>query len=117
MSHQHGDYILNMKGGTGGVGGSGGNWGGNGGVGEGPKLYLDADIMHIVIHHGNREEQIDITRRAFLDWLSPLNFFPRQQEILQARVEGTGEWLLEHPLFTQWESGSVRTLWCYGIRV
>jgi hypothetical protein len=80
-------------------------------------VYLDADIMHIVIHHGNREEEIDITHRAFLDWLSPLNFFPRQQEISQMRQPGTGEWLLENPHFKEWNSGSIRTLWCHGIRM
>ncbi|KAJ7030073.1 hypothetical protein C8F04DRAFT_961990 [Mycena alexandri] len=71
--------------------------------------------MHIVIHRGGREEGIDITRRDFLDWLSPLNFFPRQQDISEVRVKGTGEWLLEHPIFQQWESESGRTLWCRGI--
>jgi hypothetical protein len=80
-------------------------------------VYLDADIMHIVIHRGNREEGIDITRRAFLDWLSPLNFFPRQQEILQMQQPGTGEWLLENSHFKKWKSGSIRTLWCHGIRM
>jgi hypothetical protein len=95
----------------------GGQQGGNGGVGEGPKLYLDADIMHIVIHRGDREEGIDITRRDFLDWLSPLNFFPRQQDISQVRAKGTGEWLLADPVFKKWESGSGSTLWCHGIRM
>ncbi|KAJ7887446.1 hypothetical protein B0H13DRAFT_1550065, partial [Mycena leptocephala] len=31
------------------------------------------------------------------------------------RAKGTGGWLLEHPVFKQWESGSGRTLWCRGI--
>ncbi|KAJ7019592.1 ankyrin repeat domain-containing protein [Mycena alexandri] len=116
MTHPHGDsYIVNLKGGEGGAGGSGGKWGGNGGVGEAPKLYLDADIMHIVIQRGGREEGIDITRRAFLDWLSPLNFFLRQADISRVRTKGTGEWLLKHPLFLQWESSSESTLWCHGI--
>ncbi|KAJ7024880.1 ankyrin repeat-containing domain protein [Mycena alexandri] len=116
MTHPHGDsYIVNLKGGEGGAGGSGGKWGGNGGVGEAPKLYLDADIMHIVIQRSGREEGIDITRRAFLDWLSPLNFFLRQADISRVRTKGTGEWLLKHPLFLQWESSSESTLWCNGI--
>jgi hypothetical protein len=95
----------------------GGQQGGNGGVGEGPRLYLDADIMHIVIHRGGREEGIYITRRDFLDWLSPINFFLRQAEISQIREKGTGGWLLAHPIFKKWESGSGSTLWCHGIRM
>ncbi|KAJ7318040.1 hypothetical protein DFH08DRAFT_942666, partial [Mycena albidolilacea] len=118
MPHQHNEsYIVNMKGGEGGAGGVGGQQGGNGGVGEGPKLYLDADIIHIVIHRGGREEGIDITRREFLDWLSPLNFFPRQQDISRVREKGTGGWLLADPVFKKWESGSGSTLWCHGIRI
>jgi hypothetical protein len=91
--------------------------GGKGGVGEGPKVYFDADIMHIMIHRGDKEEKIDITRRAFLDWLSPINFFLRQADVSQLRAKGTGGWLLEHLLFKTWENGSGSTLWCRGIRM
>jgi hypothetical protein len=114
---RHQILYLFYLGGEGGAGGVGGQQGGNGGVGEGPKLYLDADIMHIVIHRGGREEKIDITRRDFLDWLSPINFFLRQAEISQMREKGTGGWLLAHPLFVKWESGLGCTLWCRGIRM
>ncbi|KAJ7330372.1 hypothetical protein DFH08DRAFT_639455, partial [Mycena albidolilacea] len=54
-------------------------------------------------------------RLAFLDWFSPINFFLRHADISQVRAKGTGEWLLKHPLFIQWESGSKSTLWCHGI--
>jgi hypothetical protein len=64
-------------------------------------------------HYGNKEEE----HKKIIDWLSPINFFLRQADISQVRVKGTGEWLLKHPLFTQWESGSGSTLWCHGIRV
>ncbi|KAJ7444764.1 hypothetical protein B0H11DRAFT_1619499, partial [Mycena galericulata] len=50
-----------------------------------------------------------------LNWLSPINFFLRQADISQMRVKGTGGWLLEDPLFKQWQSGSGSTLWCHGI--
>jgi hypothetical protein len=73
--------------------------------------------MHIVIHRGGREEGIDITRQDFLDWLSPINFFLQQADISQMREKGTGGWLLTDPLFKKWESGSGRTLWCFGIRM
>ncbi|KAJ7303833.1 ankyrin repeat-containing domain protein, partial [Mycena albidolilacea] len=55
-------------------------------------------------------------RLDFLDWLSPINFFPRQEDIFRVRQKGTGEWLLVHPHFQEWKSGSRRTLWCRGIR-
>jgi hypothetical protein len=78
---------------------------------------LDAEIIHIVIHQDDKKKEIDITRQDFLNWLSPLNFFPRQQDILQMWQPGTGTWLLENPCFEEWKSGSGRTLWCCGIRV
>jgi hypothetical protein len=71
-----------------------------------------------MIDQGTEKEQIkNILRRDFLNWLSPINFFLRQADILQLRAKGTGGWLLEHPLFTQWESSYGRTLWCCGIRM
>jgi hypothetical protein len=71
-----------------------------------------------VINQGTEKEEIkNILRRDFLNWLSPINFFLRQADILQLQAKGTGGWLLEHPVFEQWESGSGRTLWCHGIRM
>ncbi|KAJ7659519.1 hypothetical protein B0H17DRAFT_1212850 [Mycena rosella] len=63
----------------------------------------------------------DVARQVFderdklIEWLSPLNFFPRQAEILSSRQPGTGEWLLEDDRFEAWKSGLGGALWCYGI--
>ncbi|KAJ6532728.1 ankyrin repeat-containing domain protein [Mycena vulgaris] len=54
-------------------------------------------------------------RDKVIEWFSPLNFFRRQAEVLGNRQAGTGEWLLETNIFKQWESGTFKTLWCYGI--
>ncbi|KAF2186397.1 hypothetical protein K469DRAFT_526817, partial [Zopfia rhizophila CBS 207.26] len=54
-------------------------------------------------------------RRALTEWLSPLNFFVKQADVLGLRVEGTGQWLLESEQFKSWVSGSKKTLWCSGI--
>jgi hypothetical protein len=67
--------------------------------------------MHV--HYHGKAENRDI----IINWLSPINFFLQQAEISGARAEGTGNWLLEHPLFKKWESGSGGTLWCCGIRM
>ncbi|KAJ7339863.1 hypothetical protein DFH08DRAFT_1013374, partial [Mycena albidolilacea] len=61
------------------------------------------------------QEGKDIPRQDFLNWFSPINFFPRQADILRVRQEGTGEWLLADPKFQEWKIGSGKTLWCYGI--
>ncbi|KAJ7159603.1 ankyrin repeat-containing domain protein [Mycena filopes] len=54
-------------------------------------------------------------RSRLIEWLSPINFFLRHADVSQTRQAGTGQWLLAHPDFQEWESGSVGTLWCYGI--
>ncbi|KAJ7431081.1 ankyrin repeat-containing domain protein [Mycena galericulata] len=120
MADQHDKSLtLSLHGGTGGPGGSGqsGGYGGAGGPGHGPTLKVEAGTVHIVINHSNRKEEKDIPRQDFINWLSPINFFPRQADILQLWQEGTGEWLLADPGFQAWKTGSIRTLWCHGIRV
>ncbi|KAJ7132644.1 ankyrin repeat-containing domain protein [Mycena filopes] len=54
-------------------------------------------------------------RSRLIEWLSPINFFLRHADVSQTRQAGTGKWLLAHPDFQKWESGSAGTLWCYGI--
>ncbi|KAJ7441378.1 ankyrin repeat-containing domain protein, partial [Mycena galericulata] len=110
-------FILSLSGGTGGPGGSGqsGGQGGRGGDGLGATLKVEAGTVHIVINHDDREEEKDIPRQNFLNWLSPINFFQRQADIFRVWQEGTGEWLLADPKFQEWKTGSGKTLWCPGI--
>ena len=51
-----------------------------------------------------------------VNWLSPLNFWLKQNDTFERRQEGTGEWLLEHPEFRKWIEGENRALWCPGDR-
>jgi hypothetical protein len=51
-----------------------------------------------------------------INWVSPLNFFPRQADISKAREPGTGEWLFQDSLFKKWKAGEIWALWCRGIR-
>ncbi|KAJ6588038.1 hypothetical protein B0H19DRAFT_1300473, partial [Mycena capillaripes] len=109
-------YAVNVEGGRGGPGGpSRQGQGGHGGDGFGPTLHLDAETIYITVNHDGKDKGIQITRQDFLNWLSPINFFPRQQDILRMWQPGTGKWLLENPHFEEWKSGSERTLWCCGI--
>jgi hypothetical protein len=55
--------------------------------------------------------------RDIVSWLSPLNFWSKQNDVFNTRLEGTGEWLLEHDKFKEWLSGTYRTLWCPGMRM
>ncbi|KAJ7589691.1 hypothetical protein C8J56DRAFT_1164339 [Mycena floridula] len=71
---------------------------------------------------GEMSQQVDgVTRklddqefRAFLNWLSPLDFQQTQKKVFSQHTTGTGKWFLEAPKFQHWIEGSVRLLWCPG---
>ncbi|KAJ7273817.1 ankyrin repeat-containing domain protein [Mycena rebaudengoi] len=64
---------------------------------------------------GAEREHAEAERDTIISWLSPLNFFSRNQDIYRARQEGTGLWLLDHVRFKGWVSSTGGTLWCYGM--
>lgn len=55
-------------------------------------------------------------RDRMIEWYSPLNFSPRQEDIFNSRQPGTGQWLLDHALFRKWKSGINGRIWCRGMR-
>ncbi|KAJ7278261.1 ankyrin repeat-containing domain protein [Mycena rebaudengoi] len=55
-------------------------------------------------------------RKRIIEWISLLNFFQQHDNILYARQEGTGLWLLEDTKFKDWVSGAGAIFWCYGIQ-
>ena len=56
------------------------------------------------------------TDNHILDWISPLNFSVKQNEVLAVHEPGTGQWLLNSSSFKSWVDGGTQVLWCYGIR-
>ncbi|KAL4941946.1 hypothetical protein BDV06DRAFT_212241 [Aspergillus oleicola] len=48
-------------------------------------------------------------------WLSPPDPSTNANHARTLRHEGTGAWLLEHPVFQSWHSGTRRHLWLYGL--
>ncbi|KAL4812423.1 Pfs, NACHT and ankyrin domain protein [Aspergillus spinulosporus] len=53
----------------------------------------------------------DIIRR----WLSPPDPSTNANHARTLRHEGTGIWLLKHPVFQSWHAGARRHLWLYGL--
>lgn len=49
------------------------------------------------------------------DWLSPIDFRSRQQEILKGAQAGTRQWLFDSEKFQNWMNVDRGTLWCPGI--
>jgi len=61
-----------------------------------------------------QSSKLDDERQRIASWLSSLNFKAVQNEYIQKRENGTGEWLLESPEFKDWRDGTSETLWCPG---
>src|ERR1700734_2966913 len=56
----------------------------------------------------------DDERQVIASWLSSLNFQTSQNEFIQKRRKGTGEWFLESQEFKNWRDGISEMLWCPG---
>src|SRR5271170_1934572 len=56
----------------------------------------------------------DDEREVIASWLSSLNFQTSQNEFIQKRRKGTGEWFLESREFKEWRDGTSGMLWCPG---
>lgn len=59
----------------------------------------------------------DHEKQKLLDWLSPLKFWTRHDEVHRKRCEGTCDWLLHTERYKDWIAGSTPTLLCLGIRM
>ena len=55
-------------------------------------------------------------RQKIIDWISPLDFRGKQEEVLADHEPGTGQLFLQSPKFKEWVDGRTKVLWCHGIR-
>jgi hypothetical protein len=53
--------------------------------------------------------------QAILDWLTPIDYTPQQNDFITRRQEGTGQWLLDSEEFQTWLNTKEQTLFCSGI--
>ncbi|RAO66282.1 uncharacterized protein BHQ10_002294 [Talaromyces amestolkiae] len=65
----------------------------------------DEIIRH---QHGQEEEKI-------LEWLTPTNYAPQQNDLIRKRQSGTGQWLLDSAQYQNWLETNKQTLFCPGI--
>ncbi|PGH09587.1 hypothetical protein GX51_00693, partial [Blastomyces parvus] len=54
-------------------------------------------------------------RQTITEWLTPVDYAPRQNDFISQRQDGTGEWLLQSDKFRQWVREPKQTLFCPGI--
>jgi hypothetical protein len=61
------------------------------------------------------DQETDQERNCILTWLSPLDFFDKQDATFKKHHRGTGKWLLTSDTFETWAHGEQNsTLWCPG---
>ncbi len=77
-------------------------------IGEG---ISDISVGLTTLTVGLEEEE----RRKIVNWLSPIDFRSRQQEILKGACAGTRQWLFDSEKFQYWIDADRGTLWCPGI--
>jgi DNA replication protein DnaC len=53
--------------------------------------------------------------RAVIDWITPIDYALQQNDFINRRQAGTGQWLLDSVEFQEWVNTNQRTLWCPGI--
>ncbi|KAH8727136.1 hypothetical protein GQ44DRAFT_128599 [Phaeosphaeriaceae sp. PMI808] len=59
--------------------------------------------------------QEDKEQQAILDWLTPTDYVPQQNDFLKQRQAGSGKWLLDSAEFKNWLETKNQTLFCPGI--
>jgi hypothetical protein len=66
------------------------------------------------VDQSNRR-QVTQDYQAILDWLTPIDYAPRQSDFIGRRQAGTGRWLLDSTEFQSWLKNDKQTLFCPGI--
>jgi hypothetical protein len=61
----------------------------------------------------NRERREEY--QAILDWITPIDYTPQQNDFISRRQEGTGQWLLDSVEYQAWLKTNKQTLFCPGI--
>jgi hypothetical protein len=59
--------------------------------------------------------QEDQGYQTVLDWITPIDYAPQQNDFITRRQAGTGKWLLDSIEFQEWLKIKQRTLFCQGI--
>jgi hypothetical protein len=57
-----------------------------------------------------KEEQ-----KLILEWLTPIDYTPQQNDFVKQRQSGTGQWLLDSLDLQEWLQGNKELLFCPGI--
>ncbi|KAJ5813170.1 hypothetical protein N7447_010193 [Penicillium robsamsonii] len=73
-----------------------------------PMKRVDENIQHL-LQNMDEERRIEM-----LEWISPIPFGKNHNNVKEKRTPGTGEWLLQHEDFTNWEQTDSSIFWLQG---
>lgn len=59
--------------------------------------------------------QHDQEHETILEWLTPIDYMPQQNDYIKRRQPGTGQWLLDSIEFQTWLNNSKQILFCPGL--
>ena len=78
---------------------------------------LQADLKDDLsrLHDRQKNREAVQLRQTVLDWLTPIDYAPEQNEFVHRRQAGTGQWLLDSTQYQSWLKTSKQTLFCPGI--
>jgi hypothetical protein len=71
--------------------------------------FARENVTKLVRHQDGQE------RRAILDWLTPIDYAHQQNDLINRRQKGTGQWLLDSVEYKAWLKTERQTLFCPGI--
>lgn len=78
---------------------------------------VNTDLKKVI--EGQEQEKsraLSVEDRAMINWLSPLEFFSKQNDAQSRCQKGTGQWLLKSVEFRAWLDTAAKVLWCPGMR-
>ncbi|KAL2809119.1 ankyrin repeat-containing domain protein [Aspergillus granulosus] len=74
-----------------------------------PILRVDEGVAHLLAHMNESE------RMGMLEWISPVPFGKHHDGVSEDRTPGTGDWLLKHRVYQNWEKKNSSLLfWLQG---
>jgi hypothetical protein len=80
----------------------------------------NAELLEAVMDQTNilQQNQDIKLREEVLNWISKLDYNRKHHSVRLPRIDGTGSWLLENPLYLKWrdEEYNSNILWCHGIQ-
>ncbi|KAJ5357020.1 hypothetical protein N7517_011629 [Penicillium concentricum] len=73
-----------------------------------PMKRVDENIQHL-LQKMDEEKRIEM-----LEWISSIPFGKNHNNVKEKRTPGTGEWLLQHEDFANWEESDSSIFWLQG---